>query len=62
MIGRTDIGIKAINVGVRVMTKNMLEVYQNMCYKISEKVHINSGLNSMPFTANMHDSPVFPAC
>ena len=54
MICRTDIRIKAINVGVRVMTKNMLEVYQNMCYKASEKLHINRGLNSMPFTANIH--------
>jgi len=37
MIGRTDIRIKAINVGVRVMTKNMLEIYQTVRCKISKK-------------------------
>ena len=37
MIGRTDIRIKAINVGVRVMTKNMLEIQQTVSRKISNK-------------------------
>ena len=36
MFGRADIRIKPINIGIRVMTKNMLEVYENMCYKISK--------------------------